>query len=730
MADHQAFDMLDPRLQRQLYAMKWPSLRPIQVETIKAFTRTDHHLVLMAETASGKTEAAFLPVLSAISDEPTGSVRAMYVGPLKALINDQFERIEELCTHLEMPVHRWHGDVSQAHKKRLIREPSGVLLITPESLESLLINRTTHLSRLFGGLRAVVVDELHAFLDGERGRHLASLLLRVGRYKEESSQPARLLGLSATVGDPDAARRYLGAGTPDRVRVIEDQSGESEIQMRVHGYDTSELIAELSDVDPDADLDALEDGALVRAISEDLVDHCRMHSNLIFANRKGDIEVFADEANSICADSGLPRQFLVHHGSLSKEVREDTEHEMKASRAKTTICSSTLEMGIDIGSVRTVGQIGAPWSVASLKQRMGRSGRSANEPRRLRCYIDTTVNPTPGDPLTNIPIELVQLIAVTQLMIDGWTEPPRESTLDLSTLTHQVMSTIAETGAIGAKPLYERLCAAGPFSEVKAGVYASLLRSLARHDLIEQGPDGLLILGLLGESIRKRRDFYAAFVGQVEYTVVHQSQVLGTLPFDALPKRGQFIVFAGRRWQVIDVDPENRSVIVKPSKRRDRPVFIGDGGVVHHRVREMMLQVLRDEHSYVYLDSTSTMALRAAREYCEDQALLDHAILSLGAKASIWMTWSGTLETRTYIAMLQASGIVADDHKVAIRCHCSKSELIDILSHWKERKPDLLTLAEHVVPKVRRKFDEYLSEDLLELGLASELIWVPPRFVH
>lgn len=177
-----AFDLLAPGVQRQLYAMGWPSLRPIQADAIRAFSGTGNDLLIMAETAGGKTEAAFLPVLSAISDEPSGSVRALYVGPLKALINDQFGRLEDLCTHLEVGVHRWHGDVPASRKAALVKEPGGVLLITPESLESLLINRTGHLERLFGGLRAVVIDEVHSFLEGERGLHLASLLVRLRRY--------------------------------------------------------------------------------------------------------------------------------------------------------------------------------------------------------------------------------------------------------------------------------------------------------------------------------------------------------------------------------------------------------------------------------------------------------------------------------------------------------------------------------------------------------------------
>src|SRR3989304_1916356 len=170
----EAVSLLAPGVQRQLWRMGWTQLRGIQVDAIRTVTQTDRHCIIAAETASGKTEAAFLPILSKICNEPTGSVRAMYVGPLRALINDQFRRVEDLCGYLEIPVFRWHSDVEVSSKKKLLRLPGGVLLITPESLESLFVNRSSQLPALLGGLRFVVIDELHAFLGSERGLHLQS----------------------------------------------------------------------------------------------------------------------------------------------------------------------------------------------------------------------------------------------------------------------------------------------------------------------------------------------------------------------------------------------------------------------------------------------------------------------------------------------------------------------------------------------------------------------------
>lgn len=720
---HSAFNLLDHRVQRQLYAMKWPSLRPIQVDAIKAYLGGSGHLMLMAETAAGKTEAAFLPVLSSIANEPTGSVRALYVGPLKALINDQFARAEDLCTHLDMPVHRWHGDVGATRKDALVKKPSGILLITPESLESLLVNRTSHLHNLFEGLRAIVIDELHAFLDGERGLHLASLLRRIARYRDPKQPETRLIGLSATIGDQGIGQRYLSPDFPDRVEVIVDGGEGTEIRMRLHGYDGHALIAQAT-VDP-SDEDVTPEVFVDAAIAEDLVEHCRGHSNLVFANAKGDIEIIADTANEESRRAGLPESFLVHHGSLSKEVREDTEERMKSDRPYTAICSSTLEMGIDIGSVRMVGQIGAPWSAASLKQRMGRSGRKPGEARRLRIYADCTVTPEPANPISLLPLELLQAIAVCELVREGWVEPPSAGGIDLSTLTHQVISTIAERGAARAADLYVSLCRQGPFRNIEAELFARLLRALGSSDIIEQGKDGLLILGLVGEKLRARRDFYAAFASRIEYAVLAGSRLLGTLPLNTLPATGDHIVFAARRWQVKHVDPERQEIHVEPAKRRKRPTFVSAGGSIHYRVVDRMMQILGNDAAVPYLDVPARKALTEARSQAKTHQLAERRVLSITPKTTIWLTWAGTAETRTYEALLASVGLESRSELVGLVCSCSEDDLITTIRRWSASSPDLLTLAKHVQPKCRGKYDDYLSDELLDEGIASQLCWVP-----
>ncbi len=723
-AEPHAFTLLAAGVQRQLYSMGWRELRAIQARAIRAYVGTDADLLIMAETAGGKTEAAFLPVLSAISTEPSGSVRAMYIGPLKALINDQFSRLEDLCTHLDVKVHRWHGDVSASQKAALVREPSGVLLITPESLESLLINRTSHLGDLFGGLRAVVIDEVHAFLSGERGLHLASLLSRVRRYVRQDQRRPRMLGLSATVGDPSAAQRYLNPSNPRHVSIIADDGPGKEIRFRIHGYikdtDGEEGVRDQGVVGtdptpaPDADL------VTMQRIAQDLAEHCRTHSNLVFANAKGDIELYADMANECCRNDGLPETFLVHHGSLAKEVREDTEATMKGGRPMTTVCSSTLEMGIDIGSVWMVGQIGAPWSVASFKQRLGRSGRKDGERRRLRGYVICESSTNERDPLSQLPLELLQTVAICELMLRQWVEPPAPSSLDLSTLAHQMISTVAETGAADAVTLHQRLCRDGPFVHFDKPTFAAVLRNLGAVDVLEQGPDGNLILGLEGERLRAQKDFYAAFASRIEFAIIAGDRTLGSLPIDTVPKVGEHLVFAARRWQVTDVDAVRMSLYVTPAKRRQRPVFTGGLGDIHPTVRDEMLAVLAGHTTFAYLDLTSAEALDRARHAARYRGLGRRALVDLTSERCLWLTWTGTRQHRTCLAFLNWAGVDVIDRQVAIECRASAEAVRRLLKEAIKAPPALRDLAQMVAPKQFRKFDHLFAEDLLNESIAVD----------
>jgi ATP-dependent helicase Lhr and Lhr-like helicase len=721
-----AFDMLARGVQRCLWDLGWQELRPIQIDTIRAMNTSHDDLIIMAETAGGKTEAAFLPLLSQIADEPTGSIRIVYVGPLRALINDQFRRLEELCKHLNVPVHRWHGDVGAADRKRLVRDPGGVLLITPESIESLLVNRTAHLPALFGGLQAIVIDELHAFLDASRGLHLRSVLNRALAYVRPDEPRTRLVGLSATIGDVEVAKSFVNRASPDRVRIIADPSESKELLMRLHVYSGDGAGNAPSDSDcnhttkkpqkPDERVISL------RAIAADLVDHSVGRSNLVFCNAKGDIEMLADLSNETAKAEGLPSLFLVHHGSLSREIREDAEHRMQSDRPFTTICSSTMEMGVDIGSIHLVGQVGPPWSVSSMKQRLGRSGRRDDQPRRLRLYIIEDADSDATNPVDRLPLRLLQTVAVLDLMLqDRWLEPSQLPRMDLSTLTQQIVASIGEYGARMPGDLYEQLCRQGPFHQVETSVFADLLRCLASEDVIEQAPQGELILGLQGEHIRADRGFYAVFDTPIEYRLLHGARLLGTLPSAVVPAPDSHIVFAGRRWKVSAVDPDRREIHVQRAKGRKRPMFLGSPGSVHRVIRERMLKILLESSEFAFLDEQSQEMIQAGRKSATESGLGQRCVIPLGVKKSLVVTWTGTVEQRTLQAIFTSSGIDATDKDIAIQCSASAETVTRVLYDAVRHKPDAEDLARHAMAQApQRKYDDLLSDELRAKSIGED----------
>ncbi len=710
---HTAFAMLHRGVQRQLYRMAWHHLRPLQVEAIHALIDSGGHLVLSAGTASGKTEAAFLPILSMIADEPGESIRALYVGPLKALINDQFRRIEELCEHLETPVFRWHGDVSASHKKRLVEKPGGVLLITPESLESLFVNRSEHLPRIFGGLRFVVIDELHSFLRSDRGTHLRSLLCRLRRLSQtEQTDTFRIVGLSATIGDLTVARRYVDASEPDAVRVVDEDGEDKEIRLALHCYvrphrdRADDQFAAVEETD--------------RAMACDMVRHCGRHANLLFANVRSDVEEFARLCRDEVERAGGTYEFLVHHGSLSAEIREDAEALMKSGRAATTICSATLEMGIDIGSVHMVGQIGAPSSVSGFMQRLGRSGRREGEPRIMRLYVGCD-EPSPRSSLFDrLHLDLVQSVAVVDLMLEGWIEPDVPARCDLSTLTQQVISIIAQRGGARPEDLFAALCRDphAAFPAVEPELFMRLLRRLRDEDLVEPTSDGDLILGLVGERIRKDKGFYAVFQTPEEYAVLHDRQLLGTL--EIIPAQGDYLLFAGRRWQVAAVDAERHELHVQPAAGWKKPRFAGAAADVHPRIRQRMREILADSRSFRFLDSTASDLLQAARAVARESRVCESRLVTLGPQKTAVMTWTGTKVQQTLAAALSAVGYPCIDDELALTLSLSADRTSQVLADLARHELDPMSLAEFVQPRLLRKYDRFLDDGLLAVTIARD----------
>jgi ATP-dependent Lhr-like helicase len=383
-----AFRRFHPDVQRWIYDSGWEHLRDIQERAAPGILAGDHDMILSAGTASGKSEAAWLPICSVLrrtldaGHRPHG-VQAVVVSPLKALINDQYERLNAVCERVRLPVHRWHGDVPGNRKALVLREPSGLLLITPESIEALFVRQGFQIGRLFGGLRYIVIDELHSFIGTPRGAQLQSLLHRI---ELRAGRRVPRIALSATLGDLAAAAEYLRPGSGDQVEVVTaDTDADAEVRLQLRGY----VIPSPPPAAPPPAAPPPAAPPPVPPHTAQIADHVfatlRSGDNLVFANSRASVEQYADLLAQRAAAAGCRTEFLAHHGSLARDLREDVEARLRdPSRQVTAICTSTLELGIDVGSVDAVAQLGAPLTVTGLRQRLGRSGRRAGRPAVLR----------------------------------------------------------------------------------------------------------------------------------------------------------------------------------------------------------------------------------------------------------------------------------------------------------------------------------------------------------
>lgn len=710
-----AFELLHRTVQQKLWDMKWTELRPIQSQSIVHLLTKGGDCIISSPTASGKTEAAFLPVLSAIAERPDGSVRAMYIGPLKALINDQFRRLEDLCARMEMPVHKWHGDVNATARRALLQHPSGVLLITPESMEAMFVLRPALIPSLFFKLDYVVIDELHAFLESERGAQLRSQLHRL--QLRAGCNPTRI-GLSATIGDPQRALSWLRPGGPPAVPITAD-GGEAALRMRVRGFWK----------EPPPESDKTEESGADPSLSElanSILLACRGQTNLVFANSKAQIEALADELFVHANAMNLPDEIVVHHGSLSKDRREHAEARLRADAPCTAVCSNTLEMGIDVGEISSVVQIAAPWSVASLKQRLGRSGRRADQARVLRGYFVEERPTEKSDDWDRLHLGLVQGLAIIELMLEGFLEPPETERSHLSTLVHQILSTIAETGGTTALVLYGRLIDGGAFPGITRTEFGELLRELGRRELVEQMPDGTLVLGMKGVTIVEHYSFFAAFNASSELRVVCGSDEIGTVALP--PPPGEHLILAGRRWRVEEVDAGRREVLVSPARGRRAPWFQSRGGTIHPAVHVKMRELLTGSSLPPYLDNVASEILTEGRATAAQLGGFRPPALARGSGVQLFV-WGGSRIQRTLSIAFAAAGIRCSDQGVGFDVEASPADLRKFLQALSQ-DPKPMALATFADNQMRlrelgdEKFEPFLPSELWRRAFIREQLAV------
>lgn len=731
-AQSSSFELLDKRIQHYIWTEKWGSLRDAQERAIPIVLKGNINTIIAAATASGKTEAAFLPALSyLLATDLKGLI--IYISPLKALINDQFRRLEQLCDAIGIPVWPWHGDVSASIKSRFIKDPRGVLLITPESLEAMLFNRGSSLRTIFSRLIFVVIDELHAFISSERGKQLQSLLHRIDCIRH--SQVTRV-GLSATIGDMTLAACFMCPGCGDSVHLIESKSDAKDLLIRLRGFEepahvTNNHYDEQDDCANPGVNNAHSDPSDERTeitpgyISLQLYNAMRGSNNLIFPNSKSKVELYTHNLRKLCADNLVPNEFWPHHGNLSKELRSETEEALRqVDRPVTVICTSTLELGIDVGAVKSVAQIDPPPSVASLKQRLGRSGRRANEPEILRGYVrEREYGSSNASLADDLRLATIEFIACISLLIEKWFEPPVSTGLHFSTLIQQILSLIGQNGGMHAGALYHLLCSGNaPFSSIEKDDFKDLLAWLGRKELIMQDSSELLLHGRVGEKIVNHFSFYAAFATPEEFRIVARGKTLGTLPILLMLSAGQRLLFAGRTWLVEDVDEEKKVVFVQRSRGGTPPLFSGEGSRVHTRVRQRMYELLSSTDMPIYLDGVATKFLNQARSFFVKKDLQDAMYIDQGGQVTL-LTWLGDNSNEALCCLLASKGIVATASGPTIeipkKSLCSK-KIIDVLTEASlSAVPSVDVLLSNASNLQRAKWDWALPPSLLRKSYAS-----------
>ncbi len=703
----EAFDLLHPEVQRWVHDQGWAGLREIQARAIKIVRTRADDVLISASTAAGKTEAAFLPALSEVADGDRSGLGILYVAPLKALINDQFGRLETLCDRLDMPLVRWHGDAPAGPKQGIAARPrGGVVLITPESIEALLCRRPAIANSLLGRAGFIIVDEVHAFQAGPRGIHLASLLRRIDAF---ASVSARRIGLSATIGDLEAARAWLRPPDPKRVHVVQSSGSHAELRLQVRGH--------LEPVRPTTDAKAPPDTAL-NGIAGHLMNTLRGRNALAFGGSRQTVEILTDLLREASESANVPNEFFAHHGNLSKHLREDLEARLKDGRLPTTaVCTSTLELGIDIGSVEAVAQVGAPRSISSLRQRLGRSGRRPGVPAELRIYVIENELGKDPDPLDEMRVQAVRAVAALRLMGQGFIEPPQSNGHLGSPLLHQVLSVICERGGATASVLHKILCGPGPFATVSTALFLNLLRGMGSPEakLLEQSQDGTLMLGRMGERVTSGRDFYAMFTTPEEWRVVTSGKTLGSLPISQPLLVGNLLVFAGRRWIIREADEAAKVVTVDPHKGGRPPRF--EGGVaepVHNRVAEEMLAVYRDRDEPSWLSDAAREFLREGRRGFERLGLGQRSILVRGQDVHLF-TWRGSRSNSLLGIILGSSGLRCWAHDFGVVVSRPDQGVLErALQDLVERgPPDLLSLAADLQGLATGKYDGLLAPEVL-----------------
>lgn len=715
MSRNHPFYRLAPFIQEYMYRSGWKEMREAQVEACRVLLDTSHHLLIASGTASGKTEAAFFPALTALHEHPSKSVGILYIGPLKALINDQFERLKGVLRDSDIPVWHWHGDVPQSQKTKLMKNPSGILQITPESLEGLLMNRPNSIPALFGDLRYIVVDEVHAFMGADRGIQVLSQLSRIERMG--GCRPQRI-GLSATLSDYESATQWLAAGTGQPVEIVSPE-GNRKLRLSIEHFSFPNARNEEQ---------AQQLEYAQQAYHNFIYDQTHHKKALIFTNSRSDAEYMTLEMRAVAAKRQEPDIFHVHHGSISALLREEAEAALREGYGPAVAAATlTLELGIDLGELERVIQLGAPYSCSSFVQRLGRSGRREGSVSEM-IFVCPEEEDEEAQLPARMPWIMLRAIAVIELYVkQKWVEPFSARKLPVGILYHQTMSILKSMGEAEPAELARAILTLPPFRYFSAEQYQSFLQYLLQLDHLQYTEEGTLIIGLAGEKIVNNFRFYAVFKDDEEHAVYNGSEEIGSIT--TVPPPGYCFSLAGKLWKVEEIDSRHRAVYVKSSKGKVDTLWLGAGGDIDTMIMQKIREILASNDHYPYLAPQAKTRLERARRLARETDLLKKIVLPAGGDSCFVLPWVGSKSFRTLERLLKHNlserlGLRAvtplEPYYFVVSGQADAAEIeAEIIAECERIENPEQLLAEEEAPYMG-KYDEFIQPLLVRQAFATD----------
>ena len=711
------FRRLAPFIQDFIYQNNWEELRGNQVAACEVIFDSDDNLLLSSGTASGKTEAAFLPVLTQLYNTPPKSVGVVYISPLKALINDQFKRLEQMLTDSNIPVTKWHGDASQTQKNKLIKNPEGLLQITPESLESLITNKRGACLSMFADLRFVIIDEVHYFMRDVRGLQLLCVLERL---RQLTGVNPRRIGLSATLGDVSLAQTWLNTGTGRECAAPVTEEGKKKVRLHMERFVNYADERDLTQKDGGGQVIKTNAGDIGdREHYEYLFKQTLDKKTIIFTNSREETEFVMAHLREIAIKNKAPDVYRVHHGNVSALLRESTEDEMKSADEKiVTGATVTLELGIDIGSLDQAVQVGAPLNVSSFAQRLGRCGRRGQIPQLLFTFVES-IQINSADILGPINWEFIRTIGIVELYLkEHWMEPipPQHHAYNL--LYHQTMSCLKSNGEMSPAGLASAILSLGAFQYITQEDYRHLLTHLINIDQLQRTEHGGLIIGREGENLVNSHKFLTVFIAPEYLLVKDENRTIGTV--DKVYPVGVRFALAGLAWETVDVNEKAKVIFVK----RVPGISVVDWNVdfnaeLHTVLVRKIRRVLTEDESYPYLSPRCRERLDEIRYIARNSGITETLVTPLSDRKYAVFPWVGTRQLITLSYALRHRGIKSKLPWITcvyleVIFDGTKEELEDSIHNILRSDLNLYDLPLPDKVQIDGKYNEYIPLDLLK----------------